>query len=143
MGQTLGVVSYSQLGQISSEELDDKSPKGVLKLQSYMFLNDNNFSKDDINVVKSYIENYYSFMNFLEYKNPIYLSVAVLCLTKEARHTREKKPLFEPVFTTEPSVDVDEFRYESDEGGEDRDEDDLGYSDIDSDDEVVEFGDEW
>ena len=140
-GASIGVVSYKQLEQLSSDDMDDKSPKGILKLQSYMFMNDNNFASDDISLVKSYLESYSTFMNFLEYKNPIYLSVALLCLSKGIEREPEPEPEPESFLGPTTSVDYSEFREEVD-SDDDRDSDDLGYSDIE-DDEEISFGDAW
>ena len=120
-GTSIGVVSYAQLTHMSREDLDDKSPKSILKLQSYMFMKDNDFSDDQRVLVDSYIEKYYSFMNFLEYKNPIYLSVALLCIDTKIEVVPEKEdepPLYLQEETGFYGDAGDEFRYE-DEGGSD------------------------
>jgi hypothetical protein len=136
VGSSIGVVSYKQLEQLSEDELDDKSPKGILKLQSYMFMNDNKFSKDQIGIVKSYIENYSSFMNFLEYKNPVYLSVALLCISKDITKKEVEEDVALASFIPEDIVE-DELRYESDD-------EIIQYSDFEDDDDgIIEFGEVW
>tara|TARA_Y100001980_G_C14554432_1_gene341118 strand:+ start:555 stop:1130 length:576 start_codon:yes stop_codon:yes gene_type:complete len=136
-GSSVGIVSYKQLEQLSDEELDDKSPKGILKLQSYMFMNDNKFSKDQIALVKSYIENYASFINFLEYKNPICISIAILCISKDVTKEEVEEDTTITSFIPEDIVE-DEMRYD------DSDDEVLEYSDFENDDDgVIEFGEVW
>jgi hypothetical protein len=135
---SVGVVSYKQLEQISDEELDDKSPKGILKLQSYMFMNDNNFSKDEIGLVKSYIENYSSFINYLEYKNAIYLSVALLCIGKDIQEGEEIRDEEAAMISIIEDQGGDELRYDDSDAEDQGDE--MGYSDME---EEGDFGDEW
>ena len=119
-GSSIGQAGFAQLKHVSQEGVDDKSPKGILKLQSYLFLENNNFSNDQKIFVNSYIESYYSFMNYLEYKNPIYLSIAILCLDKIQTSIDED----ETIITEEEDQgfmygeDEDEFRG----GGEEEDE---------------------
>jgi hypothetical protein len=136
-GTSFGVVGFSQLKHVSQEGIDDKSPKGILKLQSYLFMSNNDFTKDQQGIVGSYIETYYSFMNFVEYKNPIYLSIAVLCLDKSKTQTEERVEEEEVGFVY--GEDIEEFRggegmedYEGDYGydeyGEDGGDDDDFFS---------------
>lgn len=130
-GTSIGVMSYTQMSHVSREEADDKSPKGILKLQSYLFMKDNNFSEDQQVIVNSYLENYYSFMNFLEYKNPIYLSVALLCIDikREAEPVEESSLLLQGIEELDYGAEGDEFRYEDDDdefGGRGDDDDEFG-----------------
>jgi hypothetical protein len=74
-------IGYGQLEQVSfGMTLDPKMPLDSFILSVIEFMNNNNFSEDKINLVKKFIDDYNIFMQPIEYKSPVYLTIAYLCL---------------------------------------------------------------
>jgi hypothetical protein len=121
-GQTT-VAGYDQLKHISQGDLDDNSPKSVMKKQIAMFTRGNNISDDMLVIISGYIEQYYSLMGFGNYKNPVYLSVAIMILhektTQQVEDVKIDHQVVEDTYYGEEGFEEsDEFRGGSDSGGE-------------------------
>ena len=74
-------VSYGQLEQISFiESLDPKNTIDAFKLSVFEFLNTNNMV-DKVDLVFKFISDYDVYLEPIEYKSPLYLTIAYLCIT--------------------------------------------------------------
>ena len=73
-------VSYAQLEQISFiESLDPKNTIDAFKLSVFEFLNTNNMV-DKVDLVFKFISEYDVYIEPIEYKSPVYLTIAYLCI---------------------------------------------------------------
>lgn len=79
------VIGFKQLEQVGQESFDRTTPLGLLKLQIYQFctINSSLINEDQMNSILSNIDNYEIFIDKIEYKNPIYLSLGYICIKKE------------------------------------------------------------
>ena len=82
-------IGYGQLEQVSfGTSFDPKMPLDSFILGVIEFMDSNNFSEDKINIVKKFIDDYNIFMQPIEFKSPIYLSIGYLCV----QNTTKIKP---------------------------------------------------
>ena len=122
-------VGYGQLEHISfGMSLDPKMPLDSFILNVIDFMETNNFKEDKILLVKKFIDDYNIFMQPIEYKSPIYLTIAYLCImntTKQDVMAIQEEGIYydeEIVDRGEESdEDLDDYEYDEEEFGEDED----------------------
>lgn len=132
------VIGYGQLDQVSfGLELDPTNVIDSFKLSTIDFLKNNNFTESKINLVVKFIDDYSIFMEPIEFKSPIYLSIAYLCITNVKKEDRPKQVL-DPFMENRKYSEVEYNEEEDDYGVEDEDED---YGDEFGEDE--DYGDEF
>lgn len=119
------VFGYDQLKHISQGDLDDNSPKSIMKRHIAMFTKANNINDDMLVMVNGYIEQYYSFMTFGNYKNPVYLTIAIMILHEKKSSKKQEivaAPVEEELYYGEEG---DSFDYGGDDDFRVDDDDDF------------------
>tara|TARA_Y100000591_G_scaffold128901_1_gene110384 strand:+ start:4975 stop:5568 length:594 start_codon:yes stop_codon:yes gene_type:complete len=124
-------IGYGQLEQVSfGMGLDPKMPLDSFILSTIEFLDSNNFNDKDLETVKKFIDDYNIFMEPIEYKSPVYLSIGYLCVINSQ------------TIITKPVVDiVDEFGDGGSEFGDGGSE--FGDGGSDYEDGGSDYGDEF
>ena len=130
------VMGYDQVGQVSYGDFDENTVSGNM-IKSIIKLSENNkFTDDEITNCVAFIKSYADFILFLEYKNPLCMSIAILCIDK-----KQPSPIqsLQPYSTT--VQEYGDFGGDEDYGGDfGGDEDYGGYSDEGDD---SDGGDDW
>mgnify|MGYP001173327542 CR=1 FL=1 len=114
-------VSYAQLEQISFiDSLDPKNTIDSFKLSIFEFLNTNDMV-DKVDLVFKFIDSYDVYLEPIEFKSPVYLTIAYLCIANVKPKT--------DVASTTLDADLVAYREASEEFGEEgfgSDEEDFG-----------------
>ena len=129
------VMGYDQVGQVSYGDFDENTVSGNM-IKSIIKLSENNkFTDDEVTNCISFIKSYADFILFLEYKNPLCMSIAIICIDK-----KQQSPIqsLQPYSTTVP--DYGDFGGDEDYGGDFGGEDYGRYSDEGDD---SDGGDDW
>ena len=133
LGDQEAVMGYDQVGQVSYGDFDENTVSGNM-IKSIIKLSENNkFTDDEITNCIAFIKSYADFILFLEYKNPLCMSIAILCIDK-----KQSSPIqsLQPYSTTIP--EYGDFGGDDYGGGEDYG--DFGDSDEGED---SDEGDDW
>jgi hypothetical protein len=121
------VVGYKQLEQIGQESFDRTTPLGLLKLQIFQFCtyNNNLISEDQLSTILNNVDTYETFIDKIEYKNPIYLSLGFICIKKDTQIPTTLYPI-NPIdsIVEEEEEEEGDIWEEGDEGDYDSDIDD-------------------
>ena len=110
-------VSYQQLDQISFiDSLDPKNSIDSFKLSVFEFLNTNNML-DKVDLVFKFISSYDVYLEPIEYKSPVYLTIAYLCITNVKPKAEVSSRALDEDLVTYIGEGEGEGEEEEDEGG--------------------------
>ena len=98
-----------------------------------MVMKNNNFSENKTNLVIKFIDDYSIFIEPIEYKSPIYITIAYLCITNLKKEINIPQQQIDP-FMEDRQYSADEYSDADDEFGIEPDEGDDEFGD--------EFGDD-
>ena len=133
--ETKTEIGYGQLEHVSfGISLDPKVPLDSFILSVFEFFESNKFLENDMNLVKKFIDDYYIFMEPIEYKSPIYLSIAYLCISNIKKEVKTKPTQFVADELIQGDI-IGGYSGEEDEGSESEGEYDYGEFGDDDDDE--------
>ena len=96
LGDQEAVMGYDQVGQVSYGDFDENTVSGNM-IKNIIKLNEENiFTEDEITNCIAFIKSYADFILFLEYKNPLYMSIAILCIDKKQSSPIQTLPTLQP-----------------------------------------------
>ena len=120
LGDQEAVMGYDQVGQVSYGDFDENTVSGNM-IKSIIKLNENEniFTEDEITNCIAFIKSYADFILFLEYKNPLYMSIAILCIDKKQSSPIQTLPTLQPYSSVVQDYGGEDYGDYGDYGGED------------------------